>query len=91
MSRSLLTAKAPLEAHGESLGRAINSLCGHDGHRKPLFPLGIVPLEVLTQWLTRRRGRHGVWAEGLGTRSERKAQLLGRWCPNAGAFKLLDS
>lgn len=57
-------------------------------------------VEVLTQGLTRRKeGKKTVWGEGTegaaavelgvgGSRSERKAQLVRRGCPNTGALKL---
>lgn len=56
----------------------------------------------VTERLT-RKGRHGECVRTLGrgaaaagrggrrTRSEKKAQLVERWCPNTGAFKLLES
>ena len=41
---------------------------GSWAQRAPLLTQGTVPMEVFTQWLTWRKGRHGVcmWGGGRG-------------------------
>lgn len=86
----------------ESVRGCINSLHGHHGAESPSSHSGDRADGSVTERLT-RKGRHGECVGTLGrgaaaagrggrrTRSEKKAQLVERWCPNTGAFKLLES
>lgn len=104
MSQILPLARVSLEEGGGAWGSALTPSAGMWAQKAPLLRQGAVPVEVSMQWLMRRKGKEGTgsvwgeWAEGplehiMGWgwgRSERKAQLVGRWCPATGAFRLVE-